>query len=73
MIKTIIIILSLFILSCDSSETKKDCRAIKDYYNPDITHFECPDGTNYSSAMAAGIVDGDVVDLQTQVDIVNVK
>ena len=69
-----LIIISLFIIACSGdSETKKDCRAIKDYYNPDITHFHCPDGTFYSSAMAAGIAEGDIVDLQTSVDILEVK
>ena len=56
-----------------TSDNKQNCRAIKDYYNPNITHFECPDGTFYSSAMAAGVNEGDMVDLQTQVDIVGVK
>ena len=62
------------IIACDDgTDTKQNCRAIKDYYNPDITHFHCPDGTFYSSAMAAGIAEGDIVDLQTSVDILEVK
>jgi hypothetical protein len=68
-------IFSFFILliSCNGSDTKTDCIAYKDYYNPRITHFECPDGTTYSSTMAAGIEDGDIVDLETEVSIVEVK
>ncbi len=69
----LISILLFGLISCDSSDTKEDCYSIVDYYDPNITHFHCPDGTNYSSAMAAGIETGDIVDLQTQVDIINVK
>ena len=66
-------IVSSIIACSDGTETKKDCYAIKDYYNDDITHFHCPDGTSYSSAMAAGVAEGDLVDLETSVDILKVK
>ena len=71
----ILIIFTLLLVSCNigGSEVKQDCYAQKDYYNPDRIIFHCPDGSKYSSNMAAGIEDGDIVDLETEVNIVDVK
>jgi len=72
-IRTFSILIFLTACSVGGSDNKIDCIAYQDYYNPRITHFECPDGTMYSSTTAAGIEDGDIVDLETEVNIVEVK
>ena len=73
--KYLIIFIFLVLLGCDSSSSGKnyDCVIREDPYDDTIYYIDCPDGTVYTTEYGAGLTNGDIVDIETQVDILEVR
>ncbi len=73
--KKLIIIIAFLLIACDSSSTDshEECYVKVDPYNPDIQHIVCPDGMEYSTAYGAGLEEGDIVDIETSVEIMEIR